>query len=290
VIPGVAGHAAQTSPRGLAVALDWLHVGAGSLWLGGLTGLLVLWGSSAAAIRPSVLALGVPRFSNVALVSVLVLLGSGIWASVLHLPLLSALWTTRYGQLILVKSGLLALAVAAAAVNLLRTKPRLVAAGARATGAVAELRTTVSVEVLIVAGAILAASILSSLAPPSKYLSQEGKALAKVGPGPVASVVTQGPYTLKVLVQPNKAAAPNRFALGITKNGRPVTGADVTVTFAMLDMQMGNQQFQLAETAPGVYSRPAAALVMVGHWGLTFAVTPRAGAPFTAVVVDRANG
>ena len=58
----------------------------------------------------------------------------------------------------------------------------------------------------------------------------------------------------------------------------------------MLDMQMGNQQFQLTETAPGVYSRPAAALVMVGHWGLTFAVTPRAGAPFTAVVVDRANG
>ncbi len=36
----------------------------------------------------------VPRFSNVAFVSVLVLLGSGIWAAVLHLPILSALWTT----------------------------------------------------------------------------------------------------------------------------------------------------------------------------------------------------
>ena len=101
---------------------------------------------------------------------------------------------------------------------------------------------------------------------------------------------TRGPYTLKVLVQPNKAAAPNKFALQITKNGRPVTGANVTVTFAMLDMEMGNQEYQLSETSPGSYARPAPALVMVGHWGLTFDVTPKGGPPFTALVVDRANG
>ncbi len=125
---------------------------------------------------------------------------------------------------------------------------------------------------------MLAAALLSSLAPPSKYLGEEGSALAKVGPGPVAATVQQGPYTLKVLVKPNKAAAPNDFALQITKDGQPVTGADVTVTFEMLDMEMGNQEYQLSETAPGVYSHPAPALVMVGHWGLTFNVTPKNGA------------
>ncbi len=287
LIPGVAGHAAQTAPRGLAVALDWLHVGSGALWLGGLAGLTVLWWSSAAAIRPSVLAFTVPRFSAVALVSVLVLLGSGIWASVLHLPILSALWTTSYGKVILIKAGLLLLAMVFGAVNLLRTKPRLVA---RTAGAVNELRAAISVELVIVAGAVLAAALLSSLAPPSKFLGEEGSALAKVGPGPVASVVRQGPYTLKVLVQPNKAAAPNRFALQVTKDGRPVTGANVTVTFAMLDMEMGNQEYQLTETSPGTYARPAPALVMVGHWGLTFNVTPQGAPPFSALVVDRANG
>ena len=77
-----------------------------------------------------------------------------------------------------------------------------------------------------------------------------------------------------MLVEPNKAAAPNDFALQITKDGQPVTGADVTVTFAMLDMEMGNQEYQLTETAPGVYSRTAPALVMVGHWGLSFTRHP----------------
>src|SRR6185295_17225324 len=44
-------HAAQTSPRGLSVALDWLHLVAGSLWIGGLIGLLVLWWSLPATRR-----------------------------------------------------------------------------------------------------------------------------------------------------------------------------------------------------------------------------------------------
>jgi copper transport protein len=35
-------------------------------------------------------------------------------------------------------------------------------------------------------------------------------------------------------------------------------------------------------------NRPA--LVMVGHWGLSFQVTPHGGQPFTVLLVDRANG
>jgi copper transport protein len=293
VVPAAAGHAAQTAPRGLAMALDWLHVAAGSLWLGGLAGLLVIWAGLPTARRVAGLSVVVPRFSAVALGSVAVLLGSGIWASVLHLPILSALWTTSYGEAILVKAGLLAGAMVLGAVNLLSTRPQLVAAPGRpemGPPAASRLRGVVSIEVVVVAGAILAAAVLTSLAPPSKYLGKEGSALAKVGPGKVAAVVQKNGYTLKVIVDPNKAAAPNRFALEITKDGRPVTGADVTATFAMLDMEMGSQSYQLTEGAPGVYSRVAPALVMVGHWGFSFAVTPSGGTPFTAVIVDRAAG
>ncbi len=68
-------------------------------------------------------------------------------------------------------------------------------------------------------------------------------------------------------------------------------GASVTVTFAMLDMAMANQEYQLsARPRPGLYSHPAPALVMVGHWGLSFLVTPKGAAPFTALVVDHAAG
>ncbi len=182
------------------------------------------------------------------------LLGSGIWATILHMPLLSALWTTSYGQAILVKAGAARGAMGLASVNLLRTKPRLAAARdrprARAGRGSAPAHAH-SAEAVLVIAAVFAAAVLSSLPPPSKYLSQEGSALAKVGPGPVATVVTQDGYTLKVVVTPNKAAAPNYFALKHHEDGKPVTGADVTLTFAMLDMEMANQEYQLTETAPG---------------------------------------
>ena len=67
-------------------------------------------------------------------------------------------------------------------------------------------------------------------------------------------------------------------------------GADVTVGFAMLDMEMGEQAYRLTETAPGVYAHEAPALVMVGHWGLDFDVTPPGGEPFDAFIVDRVAG
>ena len=58
----------------------------------------------------------------------------------------------------------------------------------------------------------------------------------------------------------------------------------------MLDMEMGNQEYQLKETKPGHLLAGAPALVMVGHWGLSFNVTPKSGEPFTALVVDHAAG
>jgi copper transport protein len=293
LLPGAAGHAAQTAPRGLSVLLDWLHLVTGSIWIGGLIGLLVLWWALSARRRVAGLAVCVARFSNVAFVSVLVLLGSGIGATVLHLPILAALWQTSYGKVILIKVGLLALASVLAAGNLLRSKPRLVAARRRAElgePAARLLRRLVGGEAVIVASAILAAAVLSSLAPPPAALAKESFAAARVGPGRVAAVVHRAGYTLRVLVEPNRAAGPNSFALELTTKGRPVRHADVTLAFDMLDMQMPEQTYQLAETRPGLYSRAAPALVMVGHWGLAFNVTPKGAEPFTALVVDHATG
>jgi hypothetical protein len=102
--------------------------------------------------------------------------------------------------------------------------------------------------------------------------------------------VHKGSYALQVLISPNRAAVPNTFAVEITKGGKPLRGASVSLTFAMLDMQMANQEYQLTETKPGIYSRASPALVMVGHWGLSFSVTPQSGEPFTALVADRAGG
>jgi hypothetical protein len=93
-----------------------------------------------------------------------------------------------------------------------------------------------------------------------------------------------------VLVTPNKAAAPDSFALRITRNGHPVSGATVTLTFNHTEMQMPQQEYQLKETRPGVYSRAAPALVMVGKWALGFHVAPKGGPAFSALILDQANG
>jgi copper transport protein len=288
-IPGAVGHAGQTSPRGVAVPLDWLHLISGSIWIGGLIGLLVVWRSLPATRRLAGLVVAVPRFSNTAFVSVMLLLGTGVGAAVLHLPVLSALWLTSYGKAILIKAGILLATMLIASVNLLQTKPGL--SRAKTSDASARLlRRLVSAEVVLVAGAILVAAILSSLAPPPPAFAEEGSALAQVGPGKVASTVSRNGYTLQVLVDPNKAAAPNSFALKLTRAHKPVDGANVTLSFAMLDMEMPTQEYQLTETAPGIYTRKAPALVMVGHWALSFTITPKGGRPFNALVVDRAGG
>jgi copper transport protein len=293
LIPGLAGHAAQTAPRGVSLAFDWLHLVSGSIWLGGLVGLLILWLSLPAGRRVAGLSVCVPRFSNVAFVSVLLLLASGIGSTILHIPVLNALWTTSYGVAILVKVGLLAAAMVLGAINLRRTKPRLVAARERSElgdAAARLLRRTVSAETVLVVVAVFVSATVSNLPPPAAALAQLGATLATVGPGQVASVVHQDGYTLKALVSPNTPAAPNSFALEITRNGQPVSGADVTLTFEMLDMQMGNQEYQLSETQPGVYTHSAPALVMAGRWGLLYSIAPKQGHAFTALLVDKAGG
>jgi copper transport protein len=293
VIPGIAGHAAQTSPAALALALDWAHLVSGSLWLGGLVGLLALWFGTPPERRRETLTLVVPRFSKVAFVSVMALLASGVAASYLHLPTLASLWETSYGKTILVKAAILAVAMLFGAVNLLVTRPRLAAAGVRpdlAERAPALLRRTVATEVALVVSAVVAASVLTSLPPPPKALATIGAANAHVGPGAVSRVVRSGAYTVRVRLNPNRAALPNTFSVAITRGGKPVRGAQVTMRFTMLDMDMQQQLYTLPEHAPGTYSRVAPALVMVGHWGLGFTVTPKSGAPFDVLLIDRASG
>jgi copper transport protein len=289
LIPGIAGHPATTSPAGLAMSLDWVHLASGSVWVGGLVGLLLLGVGAGRENRRAVLGVVVPRFSRVALVAILLIIGTGVGASLLHLPTLDSLWTTSYGRAILVKVALLCGALSLAAVNLLVTRPALRDELTKAWGAI-WVRRLAGGEMLLAAGIVAAAAVLTSVAPPSKALGKLGSNAHGIGPGPVSRTVKQGPYTATVSIKPNRAALPNTFTLELGRGGRPVTGAQVTATFDMLDMDMQQLAYTLPEASPGRYTRQAPALVMVGHWGITLRVTPKAGRPFELVFRDRAGG
>src|SRR5262249_28095901 len=134
------------------------------------------------------------------------------------------------------------------------------------------------------------AALLTSLAPPSQALAEVGKAKATVGPGPVTSTVEENGYTVELRIAPNRAAVQNDFSIKVTKDGQPVTGARVTTGFSQLDMEMGTESLEFKGTAPGVFPRASAALVMVGHWGLAFTIEPPGEKPFTVTFVDKAGG
>ncbi|WP_225824174.1 copper resistance protein CopC [Streptomyces naphthomycinicus] len=111
----MAEHASTGLQPGLAMPVDVVHLLAVAAWLGGLTALLVAL-YRAPADTP-VEAAAVRRFSRVAFGSVLALVATGVYQSWRQLGSWSAFTDTRYGQLLLVKIGLVAALVGIAAVS-----------------------------------------------------------------------------------------------------------------------------------------------------------------------------
>ncbi len=102
VLPALAGHAAGLGDHALATTAGVAHVVAAVLWIGGLLALAVH-----AARRDLPLARPVERFSTIALVSILLLAASGVANAYTRLDNAGQLVTTGYGQMLLLKAGLI---------------------------------------------------------------------------------------------------------------------------------------------------------------------------------------
>lgn len=115
VAAGIAGtwalseHASTGIQTGLAMPLDVLHLLAVAAWLGGLVSLLV-----ALHRVPDLERAAVRRFSRIAFTSVVVLAVTGVYQSWRQVGSWDAWTDTSYGQLLLVKIGLIAVLLGAA--------------------------------------------------------------------------------------------------------------------------------------------------------------------------------
>ncbi|MDX2647448.1 copper resistance protein CopC [Streptomyces sp. PA03-1a] len=102
----MAEHASVGIQASVAMPVDIVHLLAMAVWLGGLTALLVaLWGGQ--RVERAV----VQRFSKIAFGAVVTLVVTGVYQSWRQLGSWDALVSTGYGQLLLVKIGLVILLV-----------------------------------------------------------------------------------------------------------------------------------------------------------------------------------
>jgi copper transport protein len=116
--PGLAGHALTTGNALAGLALDVAHLGAASLWLGGLVVLgAVLVPGVPADERPEALTAVARRFSTYAFGAVVVVVGTGVVQSLRLVGSWYALFDTVYGRTLVVKVSLVVVLVALGAMS-----------------------------------------------------------------------------------------------------------------------------------------------------------------------------
>ncbi|CAN5359517.1 hypothetical protein BH18ACT12_BH18ACT12_03400 [soil metagenome] len=142
---------------------DWAHLSAACIWIGGLVQLaVVVWPLMPEGRRTAFLA-----FSRLATVCVGILLLAGVYLSILRLPQLNDLWTTGYGQVLLVKIGLVTLAFAWGGVHKLLVAPAL--ARGQEGG---RLRRSLVGESMVGMAVLLVAAVLVDTNPPAQPASR----------------------------------------------------------------------------------------------------------------------
>ena len=133
---------------------DWVHLLAASVWVGGLVHLLAAKEQRRAAFI---------RFARLAPVLIAALLAAGIYLAVVRLPALDDLWTERYGVILLVKIGLVCLALAWGAFHHFVVTPRL-----DRPGVLARLPRSLAGESAVGMAVLLAAAVLVDSKPPAR--------------------------------------------------------------------------------------------------------------------------
>jgi copper transport protein len=260
-------HAAASHLAWLMVGVQWLHLASFAAWIGGLGALLVAVGS-----RPSPdKAAAVRRFSGVAAASLVVVGVTGLLRALDEVAAWSALANSLFGQLVLVKVGLLAVLASLGAINRLRSVPA-------AERTLAGLRRVGRVELGVAAVTLIASAMLTSLVPPALV-----RAAAKQPEVPrlVSQSKSQGNAAAvrgTLMVSPGYPG-PNRFTLRFydARASRTVVG-DATLRFRMPSRpEVAESALALRQAADGSYAGVGSNVSLIGDWSIRAVVQTGAG-------------
>jgi copper transport protein len=152
---------------------DWAHLSAAALWIGGLVQLaFVIWPKAPELRRDAFL-----RFSRLASGLIAIVLAAGVYLSIVRLPELSDLWSAGYGRVLLVKLGLVSLALTWGAVHHFVARPALERGGGPI---LSRLPRSLAGESAVGMAILLAAAVLVDSKPPPRTPASP---VARAGPG-----------------------------------------------------------------------------------------------------------
>ena len=255
----------------LGVLVDWLHLAATTVWVGGLLQLAVL----VPVLRrrgPSLelshsLGLLVPRFSVMAGASLGVVGLTGLVEAFIHVGTIANLLDSGYGQALLVKMFLILPLVALAVVNHFVILPGFKRGNQSATpamvtyvhGLAGTFRWTTRLELLFAVLVIAAAGVMTSLSPPQQF--------ATSGSGPLNETATAGGLQVSLVLNPGRPG-PNTYQVEVRdSSGRLAADAQqVRIRFTFLDQNLGVTQVILNSQGNGRFDGQSSDLAVAGRW------------------------
>ena len=268
--PTFAGHASTSG--NLSIVSDILHVVAASMWVGGLAFVVLgLW--FALSERWPLATRAVPRFSTMAVGSVVLLLLGGTINGYLQVRTWSALWETTYGLLLMSKIGLVLPLLALGAYNNRYAVPRL-RAGVAEPRERRRFLQAAGVELVIMTAIVgVTAVLVNEMQPRAAGHGGEGEAMM--------TAVDFGEFEAEVSVEPG-TVGPNEIVvlLGEMEGGEPVEPESVTVSASLPEQEIGPLLYELerveeeepaegdAMTEGGMRYMAEADLALEGEWEL----------------------
>ncbi|WP_144512439.1 copper resistance CopC/CopD family protein [Bacillus mycoides] len=240
-------HAYGLKFKEIAVVMDFLHLFAASLWIGGLSSIVLLlrkeddkWTMYWDAIK---------RFSPWATGTVIVILLTGLFNSTFFIPTIHSLFDTKYGLALLAKILLFVCMGILGIIHYVKGRMR----------AQRRLGATVKVEFIIGIIVFVIVAFMTNVQTPP---------MPPTGPFTESKQLDNG-YELTLHVSPNKVGQ-NTFHITLKdENGQPVTDMEqIVLTTQSLDMNMGKGSFKVSAVSPGEYEAEGMYINMTGNWNI----------------------
>jgi copper transport protein len=269
------GHASVGSMAFAVIAVDASHLLATAAWLGGLAVLAGCVLAGGADRPPAEVAVATAWFSRTALVSVLVLVASGVVLAVRELTASGALIGSRYAELLLFKLAAFGVLLCLAAVS--RSVVRAVVAKRPRRRAdhgqdevTRRLRRSVAGETAIAAVVLgLAAALVAT--PPTARDREPGPVAERSGPY-LGSYALPDTGDVQVWVEP-ATAGDNQVAINVRdERGINRNVPEVSAHLELAARGVGPLPVSLVRTGPGQFVADKVAIPSAGAWQLVISV------------------